>query len=554
MVSIRCSFGICRSGLYTAKAIHTSAAHSAVVKSKWHEKIPDDVSVYDFVTKSISTNPEKIAMIDGISGKQYSYSDIKSLSTKFGSVLAQCGIKLDDKAIMYSPNCIDYGPALLGTLGIGGCVSTMNPLYTKREVVKQIEDSHAKVIFTVKPLLETAMEAAHVTGIKDIILLGSEDSKKHGVINLSDIKQDSGKDFANSSPKLDMKDHCAFLPYSSGTTGVPKGVVLTHHNIVSNLVQFGKFFDIVKREVALGLLPFFHIYGLTTILLSGMEHMKTTVTLPKFEPQAFLKSVQDYKIDYASLVPPLLLFLIKSPEVEKYDISSLQQVTTGAAPFGSDLWTSFNNRFQNRIKLIQGYGLSETSPVATLTPGDDVVVGSVGKAVPNSEIKIVDIKTGEALGPNQTGEVVIKGPHIMKGYLKNEKATSQCLTEDGWFYSGDVGYYDDDHNFYIVDRLKELIKYKGYQVAPAELEDLLMAHPQVADAAVIGIPDEEAGELPKAFIVAKEEIDPNDIINYIEQSVAPYKRLRGGVHFIDVIPKAASGKILRRELRDRFIQ
>lgn len=192
--------------------------------------------------------------------------------------------------------------------------------------------------------------------------------------------------------------------------------------------------------------------------------------------------------------------------------------------------------------------------MATLTPGDDVVVGSVGKAVPNSEIKIVDIKTGEALGPNQTGEVVIKGPHIMKGYLKNEKATSQCLTEDGWFYSGDVGYYDDDHNFYIVDRLKELIKYKGYQVAPAELEDLLMAHPQVADAAVIGIPDEEAGELPKAFIVAKEEIDPNDIINYIEQSVAPYKRLRGGVHFIDVIPKAASGKILRRELRDRFIQ
>ena len=197
---------------------------------------------------------------------------------------------------MYSPNCIDYAPALLGTLGIGGCVSTMNPLYTKREVVKQIEDSHAKIIFTIKPLLETAMEAAHVTGIKDIILLGTEGSKKHGVINLSDIEQDSGKDFANNSHKLNMKDHCAFLPYSSGTTGVPKGVMLTHHNIVSNLVQFGKFFDIVKREVALGLLPFFHIYGLTTILLSGLEHMKTTVTLPKFEPQTFLKSLQDYKV------------------------------------------------------------------------------------------------------------------------------------------------------------------------------------------------------------------------------------------------------------------
>ena len=208
---------------------------------------------------------------------------------------------LDDKAVVFSPNCIDYGPAVLGTLGIGACVSTMNPQYTKREVVKQIEDSHSKVIFTVEPLLETAMEAAHQTGIKDIILLGSEESKKHGIINFSDIEKDSGKGFTNNSHKLDMKEQCAFLPYSSGTTGIPKGVFLTHHNIVSNLIQFGKYFDIVKREIMLGLLPFFHIYGLVTILLSGMEHMKTTVTLPKFEPQTFLKSIQDYKVNNAFL-------------------------------------------------------------------------------------------------------------------------------------------------------------------------------------------------------------------------------------------------------------
>ena len=221
---------------------------------------------------------------------------MKSLSSKFGSVLAQCGIGIDDKLAIYAPNCIDYPPAVLGTLGIGGCVSTVNPLYTKRELVKQIEDSHSKVILTTKPLLETAMEAAHETGIKDIILLGSENSAKHGVINFADVENDSGSAFVNNSHKINFKEDCAFLPYSSGTTGIPKGVMLTHYNVVSNLVQMDTYIKHVKRYVVLGLLPFFHIYAISLIMLGGMESMKTTVILPRFEPQSFLKAIQDYKV------------------------------------------------------------------------------------------------------------------------------------------------------------------------------------------------------------------------------------------------------------------
>ena len=227
------------------------------------------------------------------------------LSKRFGSVLTKCGLGFDDKVAIYAPNCIDYSPAVLGTLGIGGCVSTMNPLYTRREVVKQIEDSGSKVMVTIKPLLKTALEAAQETGVKHIILLGDSETKQHGIINWADVHNDLGDEFKNNSYKIDTKEHCAFLPYSSGTTGVPKGVMLTHHNIVSNLIQFGKFLDKIPREVILAILPFFHIYGLVTILLSGIEHLKTTVTVPRFEPEMFLKTIQNNEVGYLSCFYPI---------------------------------------------------------------------------------------------------------------------------------------------------------------------------------------------------------------------------------------------------------
>eukprot|EP00794_Sanderia_malayensis_P017433 gene17433-19177_t len=534
--------------------IHSVLGKDNVVKSAIFQDIPDNVSVYDHVTSNFSNMKDKIAFIDGISGEKFSYGNLESESRKFGSFISKNDFNMHDTLVIYSPNDVKYAAIVLGTLAIGGSVSTANPQYTKLELVNQLLDSKSKMIVTTSALLETAKSAAKETGIKQIINIDEGCDNVHdGVFTWSDIISDDGNAFENRSTQINAKETCALLPYSSGTTGKPKGVVLTHHNLVANGLQLDSFSETLPRNISLGLLPFFHIYGLSIILLSGLRNGETIVTLPKFEPQSFLQAIQDHKIDYLYLVPPLVLFLIKAPEVANYDISSIRHVTSGAAPFGTDLWKSFTDKFSSQIKVIQGYGLSEVSPLATLTPGDDVTVGSVGKIVPNSEMKVVDSVNGKNLGPNSVGEIAIKGPHVMKGYLNNPEATDECLTKDGWFLSGDLGYYDDGHNFYIVDRSKELIKYKGMQVAPAELEDFLMSHEKIRDAAVVGIPDKEAGELPKAFVVTDGNITEEEVVKYVETSLAPFKRLRGGVEFVDSIPKSTSGKILRRILREKHI-
>jgi acyl-CoA synthetase (AMP-forming)/AMP-acid ligase II len=274
------------------------------------------------------------------------------------------------------------------------------------------------------------------------------------------------------------------------------------------------------------------------------------VTLPRFDLEQVLEAVQRYRITFANVVPPLVLALAKHPVVEKYDLSSLHTVFSGAAPLGEPVAGAAASRLGCRV--IQGYGLTETSPVthATRAAAENVRVAGIGPPVPSTEAKVVDVATGRELGPNQEGEICVRGPQVMKGYLNRPEATAAMIDAEGWLHTGDVGYADEDGCFFVVDRVKELIKYKGLQIAPAELEAVLLAHPAVADAAVIPVPDEEAGEVPKAFVVLKGSATAEDIMGFLAERVAPYKKVRS-LEVTDQIPKSPSGKILRRMLVER---
>jgi acyl-CoA synthetase (AMP-forming)/AMP-acid ligase II len=349
---------------------------------------------------------------------------------------------------------------------------------------------------------------------------------------------------------IDAANDIVALPYSSGTTGLQKGVMLTHRNLTSNLAQVTEVYkeDIGDDDVAIGILPFFHIYAMMVILNWILRNGASIVILPRFDLEQFLTVLSRYRVSIAHLVPPIVLALAKHPMVDKFELS-LRWVFSGAAPLGVDLSEACARRLG--CMVFQGYGLTETSPATHLTPPDDRNrLGSVGFPVPGTECKVVDPATREALGPGKDGELWMRGPQVMKGYLNQPGATAAAIDSDGFFHSGDIGHADEDGYFYIVDRLKELIKYKGLQVAPAELEALLLTHPGVADAAVIPVPDEEAGEIPKAFVVTRGDVTEDELKAFVASRVAPYKKIRI-FEKVDQIPKSPSGKILRRLLVDR---
>jgi acyl-CoA synthetase (AMP-forming)/AMP-acid ligase II len=350
--------------------------------------------------------------------------------------------------------------------------------------------------------------------------------------------------------ELDVHNDLAVLPYSSGTTGWPKGVMLTHHNLVSNIKQFLGAQHIDSSDAFIGLLPFFHIYGMTVLLNGGLRSGATIVTIPRFDLEQFLELSQKYSTTRAYLVPPVVLALAKHPVVDNYDLSSIKLIMSGAAPLSGDLAAAASERLGCHV--MQGYGLTETSPVTHVIPDDPAKnkPGSIGPPIPNTECMVVDLVSGEEVATNELGEVWVRGPQVMKGYLNNDSATEATIDSEGWLHSGDIGRADSDGYFFLVDRLKELIKYKGMQVAPAELEALLLSHPQITDAAVIGIANEEAGEVPKAFVVLAGDLEEDAIKSFVAERVAPHKRVRE-VEVVETIPKSASGKILRRVLKEK---
>ncbi|SFA47950.1 Acyl-CoA synthetase (AMP-forming)/AMP-acid ligase II [Rhodococcoides kroppenstedtii] len=516
-------------------------------------EIPEK-SVHEFLFGDLSEDDlSRPALIDGPSGAVTDYRTLVAHIDLVAGALAARGVQVGDVVALHSPNVPAFASVFHGILRAGAVATTVNALYTADDIAKQLTDSEATMLFTVSPLLPQAKAAAEQVGLaadRIVVLDGAE-----GHESLKDLLTEG-----NSAPDVsfDPATHLAVLPYSSGTTGRPKGVMLTHRNLVANVSQVQPRMGAGRDDVLLAVLPFFHIYGMTVLLNLGLKVRATLVTMPKFDLEMFLRLTTEKKITFLFIAPPVAVALAKHPLVEQYDISSVRCVFSGAAALDENLGNAVAQRLHTKVR--QGYGMSELSPVSHAIPfdGDDVPLSSCGAAVANSENKIVDPATGEevaypAAGSAEVsapGELWIKGPNVMVGYLRNEQATADTLDSDGYLHTGDIAVVDGNGNVSIVDRLKELIKYKGYQVPPAELESLLLTHPDIADAAVIGVLDDEGEEVPKAFVVLQQgaSLTEDDVISFVAEKVAPHKKVRR-VQFIDTVPKSASGKILRKDLR-----
>jgi acyl-CoA synthetase (AMP-forming)/AMP-acid ligase II len=501
-----------------------------------------DIALTPFVFEKAKRLSDKVAIVEAGSGRSYTYGQLSTGVQRLAAGLHARGFHKGDVFAIMSPNLPEYPIAFHGVATAGGINTTLNPTYTADEIAYQLNDSRARLLLTVPPLVGKAQEAAAKSMVEEIIVFGEAE----GAVSFGSLLVDGPA----PDVKIDPAEDLVALPYSSGTTGFSKGVMLTHRNLVANLVQTTSCLQITEDETLMAFLPFFHIYGMTVIMNAGLYSGVTLVSMQRFELEPCLQAVQQHRVTRFLLVPPIVLQLAKNPIVDNYDLSSITRAFSGAAPLDADTAAAVSRRIGCRLS--QGYGLTETSPVSHVVPDSaaEVVPGSVGPAVPNTECKVVDVATGKELGRNQDGEIWIRGPQVMKGYLNNPEATRASIDSEGFFHTGDIGHIDDDDQYFIVDRVKELIKYKGFQVAPAELEALLLSHPKVADVAVIGVRDEEGEEVPKAFVVLKEPVASEELMEFVASRVAPHKKVRR-VEIVEQIPKSPTGKILRRVLRDK---
>ncbi len=511
------------------------------IASPYPEVTVPETALTPFVLQRAEELGDKPALIDGPSGRALTYAQLADAVKRFAGGLKARGFGKGDTLAILLPNVPEYAVAWHGTAWAGGTVTTVNPVYNADEIRHQLEDAGARFLVVYAQALANARRAAEGTGVEEIFVLGEAE----GATPVTELLGEPLAEQVDVDP-----DDTVALPYSSGTTGLPKGVMLSHRNLVANILQASASLAMEDDEVVIGVLPFFHIYGMTVIMNMGLWSGATIVTMPRFDLEQFLTILQDHKVTRAYVVPPIALALAKHPLVEKYDTSSLRLVLSGAAPLGAELEQACAERLG--CDVVQGYGMTETSPVSHTAPRGEHKPGTIGPCLPNMECRLVDPETGEDVTePGERGELWMRGPNIMKGYLNNDEATRETIVDDGWLRTGDVAVIDEDGYFAIVDRVKELIKYKGFQVAPAELEALIIQHPGVADVAVIPVPDEEAGEIPKAFLVLSDDsVSPEDVQEFVKERVSTYKQIRA-VEVVDEIPKSASGKILRRVLRDR---
>jgi acyl-CoA synthetase (AMP-forming)/AMP-acid ligase II len=497
-----------------------------------------DLPLHDYVLAQADARGDTPAMVCGVTGRAITYRELLRSVRALAAGLAHSGIGKGDVVAIMAPNSPEYAVVFHAVSWAGAILTTINPSYTAEEIAFQLTDSGAVRLVTTAALLERARAAVAVAGRAVAIVALDE---VPDVPSIRALAVDADPPRVAIDPATDV----VVLPYSSGTTGLPKGVMLTHRNLVANLAQV-ETVETSEFAALLGVLPFFHIYGMVVIMNHGLLRGATIVTLPRFDLEAVLGLLQQWPIATAHIVPPVALAFAKHPAVDRFDLSRLRWLFSGAAPLGRELTAAIEARLPIRVR--QGYGMTEASPVTHYTPPGLERAGTVGLAVPGTEVRLVEAETGRDAAQGAAGEVWVRGPQVMKGYLNNPEATARTVDADGWLHTGDIGVMDADGYLEIVDRLKELIKVKGFQVAPAELESLLLKHPKIADAAVVGVPDADAGEVPKAFVVAREPLTADDVKAFVASHAATYKQI-GHVVFAEQIPKSPSGKILRRLLR-----
>lgn len=516
--------------------------------------IPDHLPLHSYCFENISQFSNRPCLINGATGDIYTYAEVELIARKVAAGLDKIGIQQGEVIMLLLQNSPEFAFAFLGASYRGAMSTTANPFYKPAEIEKQAKASKAKLIITQSCYVEKVMDFAKENNVK----IMCTDVPPEGCLHFSELSSADENDIP--AVKINPNDAVA-LPYSSGTTGLPKGVMLTHKGLVTSVAQQvdgenpNLYFH--KEDVIMCVLPLFHIYSLNSVLLCGLRVGAAILIMQKFEINALLELVQKYKVTIAPFVPPIVLEIAKSPVVDKYDLSSIRMVMSGAAPMGKELEDTVRAKLPNAV-LGQGYGMTEAGPVLSMCLAFakepfDVKSGACGTVVRNAEMKIVDPETSLSLPRNQAGEICIRGDQIMKGYLNDPEATKNTIDKEGWLHTGDIGYIDDDDEIFIVDRLKELIKYKGFQVAPAELEAMLISHPCISDAAVVPMKDEAAGEVPVAFVVRANgsKISEDEIKQFISKQVIFYKRIHR-VFFMDKIPKAPSGKILRKDLRAKL--
>lgn len=538
-----------------------SGEEPMIVRSHWPEITIPEMNVADFVLQNVDEYSDNVALVCGMTGRSYQYGLARGMAAKFGSALVRLGAAKGDVMALVLPNIPEFPIAFLGATGAGLSITTCNPTYRAEEIARQLEISGAKYVLTIGMFLPNVKQAADIYGgIEKLVVLGMEDTPSDCVSFIDLIMSDDGSLYKQHSGEVDPHKDIVVMPFSSGTTGPPKGVCLSHFNLVANMAQMmaenvmpTSLQDWVthgKQETTVAVLPFFHIYSMELIMLLNLRLGSKIITLPKFEPETYVKALVQYKPTILHLVPPLVQFLAATPVIKAQHLASVKVVTGGAAPFGPALIEMFMAKVHpNEIEFREGFGMTETSPITHIQPGENAVLGSCGCVLPNTIAKVVDLETGVALGEGQQGELCVSGPQTMLGYYKNKAATDETII-DGWLHTGDIAVYDATGQFTIVDRLKELIKVKGLQVSPSELEDLIRRHPGVLDVAVVGVPDERMGESPRAYVIRRNaNVAEQSIVDYVEERVAPHKRLEQGVMFVESLPKNQTGKLLRRELK-----
>ena len=499
--------------------------------------------------------------------EKLTFKQFKNQVDIFATALKNLNIKKGDRIALYGPNSIQWEISFYGLEKAGAILVPMNPLFKETEVEYEANDSGAEIIIASQPLYPIVNAVENKTNFKNIIIIESGDKKDipDGTIGWSELINSTKLDPPDYN--FNTKEDLAALVYTSGTTGLPKGTMLTHYNMVSNVIQICQLFELSEIDVAMTVLPLYHIYGLNVCMNQAIWLGAAQVVTPRFAVKEFCELIEKYQVTYSLCVPPIFLAVVRhleDPNIKEYDWSNLKIFNNGAAPIPLELLERFDKLAKEKCKakevsIQHGWGLTEASPVVAVNPMYRRKMESQGTLIPDTFHKIIDLETNKEIPERgKVGELVIKGPQVMKGYWKRPEDTKDAFwtdpnTGEKWLRTGDMAYIDEDEYEHLLDRIKEMIKYKGWSIAPAELEDLLFKNPHVFDAAVIGKPSKEldVGEIPKAFIILKSEskgkVNEQEIMNWVAERISAYKKIRE-VEFVDSIPKSGSGKILRREL------